>query len=118
MTSEGVQLVYYRILGYIHWVAFGTQLWSELSVEKRQNGGRLIQKALRVPLPLQWSRFLRGGDGSGHFRSSSERIWKSIWNEPKIIAWTYWPYIHAEGLLLACAGTAKQCPPTVPTGKA
>ena len=29
---------------------------------KRQNNGRSSQKALRVPFPLQWGRFLRGGD--------------------------------------------------------
>ena len=33
---------------------------------------------------------------AGHFRSSSEQIWKSILKEPKIIAWSYWPYIYAE----------------------
>ena len=33
-------------------------------VEKRQNGGRSSQKALRVPSPLQWGRFLREEDGS------------------------------------------------------
>ena len=32
--------------------------------QKRQNGGRNSQKALRVPFPLQWGRFLRKGDGS------------------------------------------------------
>ena len=32
--------------------------------QKRQNGGRNSQKALRVPFPFQWGRFLRGGDGS------------------------------------------------------
>ena len=28
-----------------------------------QNGGRNFQEALRIPFPLQWGRFLRGGDG-------------------------------------------------------
>ena len=32
-------------------------------VENRQNGGRNTLRALRVPFPLQWGRFLRGGDG-------------------------------------------------------
>ena len=32
--------------------------------QKRQNGGRNSQKALRVPFPFQWGRFLKGGDGS------------------------------------------------------
>ena len=34
------------------------------SVEKRHNGTRLTQKTLRVPLPLQWGQFLRGGEVS------------------------------------------------------
>ena len=34
------------------------------SVEKRQNGGRYTQKALRVSIPLQQSPFLRGGNQS------------------------------------------------------
>ena len=33
-------------------------------VTKRQNAGRKSQKALRVSFPLQWGRFLGGGDGS------------------------------------------------------
>ena len=28
--------------------------------QKRQNGGRNSQKALRVPFPFQWGRFLKG----------------------------------------------------------
>ena len=32
-------------------------------------------------------------------RSSGEHIWKSIWNEHKIITWSIWPYIYAEWLL-------------------
>ena len=39
-------------------------------VENRQNGWRNTLRALRVPFPLQWGRFLRGGDG--------EQIWKSV----------------------------------------
>ena len=39
------------------------------------------------------------GEGMGHFRSSGEHIWKSIWNEHKIITWSIWPYIYAEWLL-------------------
>ena len=31
------------------------------------------------------------GEGMGHFRSFSKLVWKSIWNEHKIIAWSYWP---------------------------
>ena len=33
-------------------------------VKKRQNGGQNSKRALRVPLPLQWSRYLQGGDRS------------------------------------------------------
>ena len=31
-------------------------------------------------------------------RSSGEQTWKLIWNEHKIIAWSYWPYIYTEWL--------------------
>ena len=36
------------------------------------------------------------GEGTGHFSSSGEHIWKSIWNEHEIITWSIWPYIYAE----------------------
>ena len=64
-------------------------------VKKRQNSGWISQKVLCVPFPLQRGRLLRGeaGQRTGHFRSSGEQIWKSIWNEHKTIAWRYWPYI-------------------------
>ena len=32
--------------------------------QKKQNGGRNSQEALRARLPLHWGRFLRGGNGS------------------------------------------------------
>ena len=64
--------------------------------QNRQNGGRNSPKALRVPFPLNGADFC--GEGMGHFKSSGEKIWKSIWNECKIIAWIYWPYIYAEWL--------------------
>ena len=35
-------------------------------------------------------------EGTRYFRSSGEQTWKSIWNEHKIILWSYWPYICAE----------------------
>ena len=35
-------------------------------------------------------------EGKGHFGSSGEQMWKSISDEHKIIAWSYWPYIRAE----------------------
>ena len=31
--------------------------------KKDKNGRQLTQKALRIPLPLRWGRFLWGGDG-------------------------------------------------------
>ena len=37
-------------------------------------------------------------EGAGYFMLSGEKIWKSIWNEHKIIAWSYWLYIYAEWL--------------------
>ena len=68
------------------------------------------------------------GEGTPHFRSSGEQTWKSIWNEHKIILWSYWPYFFGCAELLSkysirwCNQPArelqKQCPPTVPTGKA
>ena len=64
-------------------------------------------------------------EGTRHFRSSGEQTWKSIWNEHKIILWSYWPYICAELLSNSirwgnqpARELRKQCPPTVPTGKA
>ena len=36
------------------------------------------------------------GEGTGHFRLSSEQTWKLIWNKHKIISLGYWPYIYAE----------------------
>ena len=61
-----------------------------------------------------------------YFKSSSEKIWKSIWNKHKIIVWICWPYIYVEWWskcnILWCNKPAwelqKQCPPTVLTGKA
>ena len=38
------------------------------------------------------------GEGTGYFSLSGEHIYKSIWDEHKIIAWGYWPYIYAEWL--------------------
>ena len=53
-----VQTIYY-------WAACGAQLWNGFSPsKKRQNSSRYIQKALRVSIPLQQSRFLGGGDRS------------------------------------------------------
>ena len=51
-----------------------------LSVEKRQNGGRLSQKALAVPLPLQRSRFLRAISGR-----LGNRFESRFWKNPKLL---------------------------------
>ena len=46
-------------------VAFGTVPDEEVErARKRQNGGRIFQKVLRVPLTLQRGRLLRAEDGS------------------------------------------------------
>ena len=54
--------------------------------KKKQNGRRLTQKALRVPLSLIFCR-----EGKGHFRSSDEQIWNSISNKHRITVWSYGP---------------------------
>ena len=51
-----------------------------LSVEKRQNGGRLSQNALGVPLPLQRSRFLRAILGR-----LANRFGSRFWKNPKLL---------------------------------
>ena len=42
-----------------------TQATQKSEKKNQQNGGRISQEALRVPIPLQWGRFLRGGLNSG-----------------------------------------------------
>ena len=37
--------------------------------------------------------------GTGYFRSFSKLVWKSIWNEHKIIACSYWPYMTPNDYL-------------------
>ena len=39
------------------------------------------------------------GEGTSHFSSSGEQIWNSIWNEHKIIARSYSPYIYPNDYL-------------------
>ena len=68
--------------------------------------------------------------GCSHFRSSGEQIWKLIWNECKIIAQSYWPYMYTKWLskfiskysIRWCCQPVqelqKQCHPAVPKGKA
>ena len=38
-------------------------------------------------------------EGTGHFRSSGELIWKLIWNERKIIFGSCWPFIMPKDYL-------------------
>ena len=68
-------------------------------VEKIQIGERNSQELLRVPSwpPCNGADFASRGR-AGHFMSSCKQIWKSIRNEHKIIAWSYWPYVYAEWL--------------------
>ena len=68
------------------------QLWNgAFAVEKRQNGGRLTKNACVSHSPFNKADFC--GKGTGHFRSSVEQIWKSIWNEHKIVAWSGVTYL-------------------------
>ena len=39
------------------------------------------------------------GEGTSHFSSSGEQIWNLIWNEHKIIARSYSPYIYPNDYL-------------------
>ena len=36
------------------------------------------------------------GEGTSHFRSSGGQIWKSVWNEHKLIGWSYWPQVNTD----------------------
>ena len=84
MCSEGVQLVYSRVHENTMVYSLGC-LWRPimewaLSVEKRQNSGRLSQKALGVRLPLQRSRFLRAISGR-----LANRFGSRFWKNPKLL---------------------------------
>ena len=90
MSSEGVQLVYSRVHENTMVYSLGC-LWRlfmewALSVEKRQNGGRLSQKALGVPLPLQRSRFLRAISGR-----LANRFGSRFWKNPKLLRGVFGP---------------------------
>ena len=69
--------------------------------------------------PFNGAYFCRAG--TDHFRSSGEEIWKSIWNEQKVIAWSYWlwaPTLYPRlNTLLACAGAVETMPSHGPHGK-
>ena len=75
-----------------------TQEVPSVYVEKLQNGGRNSQKALTVPFPLQWGRFLQGGDWfQVVWRTDLEvDVERTHW----IIAWAYWPYIFPDDYLI------------------
>ena len=82
---------YMRILWYIHWAAYGA-LYGMSFIRRKKTKWRTAQpEGVGCPTPTSEEPIF-----AGHFRSSSEQIWKSILKEPKIIAWSYWPYIHAE----------------------
>ena len=63
-------------------------------VKKRENGGWIFQKALRVLLPPQWGRYLGGGDWS--FKVVWQTEMEVELERTKIIAWSYCPYIYAQ----------------------
>ena len=87
---------------------------------KRQNGGRNSPKALRVPFPLNGADFC--GEGTGHFRSSSEKIWNSIWKDAKSLRGVIGPISTPNDYLTTVLNDAcqlqKHFPPTVPMAKA
>ena len=60
------------------------QLWNGLSPSKKD---KMVDGSTRGPCvfhsPVNRVDFCR--EGTGHFRSSGEQIWKSIWNEHRII---------------------------------
>ena len=69
------------------------------SVSKKYKLANGTPRSFACPImaPLQWGWFCV--EGAVHFMSSScEQIWKSIRNEHKIIAWSYWLYVYAEWL--------------------
>ena len=84
---------------------------------------------LLQPFQEKWKtmrQFFFCGEGTNHFRSFSKLVWKSISNEHKIIAWSYWPcvtpndYVNivfhlAVSLRGSCRNNAL---PRIPTGKA
>ena len=88
--------------------------------KNQQNGGRISQEALRVPIPLQWGRFLRGGLISGRPANRFGMNAKLLRGVVSLIS------TPNDDLNTAfydrCSKPArelqKQCPPTVLTGKA
>ena len=111
-----------------HWAACGAQFWNGLSLFKNDKmadgspGRRYVSHSHFNGANFCW-------EGKGHFGSSGEQIWKSIWDEHKIIAWSYWSYIRAEWLSKysirwcyfclggSCRNIAPPPPPDGPHGK-
>ena len=90
--------------------------------KKRQNGGWISQKALRVQLRLNGADIC--GEGTGHFRSSGEQKWKLNWSEQKklrgVIAPISTPNDYLETVVddvVSPRWSKKKCPPTVPSEK-
>ena len=57
--------------------------WRMSKKDKMADG---IPEGSACPIPPSMGQFFPGGDGS-----FSRLVWKSIWNEHKIIAWSCWP---------------------------
>ena len=77
--------------------------WGQHPIKKPLGMSKKDKMADRTPRRLCVSHFpFNGanfdGEGMGHFRLSGKQAWKLIWNERKIIVWSYWPYIYAEWL--------------------
>ena len=101
-----------------------TQEVPSVYVEKLQNGGRNSQKALTVPFPFKWGRFLQRGDWPFQivWRTDLEvDVERTHW----IIAWAYWPYIFPDDYLntvfdeiLSLRGSCRTMFSHGPTGRA
>ena len=96
-----------------YWAACGTQLWNG------QNSGRLTQKSLHVSLPLQWGRFMRGGDGTFQvvLRMQQQVDLERTKNYCVEFIGLTSIFIQYSMMLLACAGTAVTMPSYGPHGK-
>ena len=82
--------------------------------EQRLIGGRNSQKALHVPLPRQWGRLLRGGDGSFQvvWRTDLEVDLERTQNYCVELIGPMSTSTLQYSMSLACV-RAKECPPTV-----
>ena len=77
--------------------------WSQRPIEKwrtlrlcsrKTKWRREVEEGFGCPMAAWMGPIWRRG--GVHFKSSGEQIWKSIWNEHKIVAWSFWPYIYAK----------------------